>query len=62
MTEAVAHVLAAVPVATMQGTLQHFCLPLAQDLHTIVMKDRALITREDSVRVGGKQVLCVIHL
>ncbi|KAI9316196.1 armadillo-type protein [Dichotomocladium elegans] len=52
VTEAVAHVLAEVPVANLQNALQQFCLPLAQDLHAIVMKDETSITREDCVRVG----------
>ncbi|KAG2219346.1 hypothetical protein INT45_011254 [Circinella minor] len=47
VTEAIAHVLAVVPVSGLQNALQQFCLPLAQDLHGIVVKEPNTHSRED---------------
>ncbi|KAG0171417.1 Nuclear import receptor [Apophysomyces sp. BC1034] len=52
VTEAVAHVLAVIPPTQLQNALQQFCLPLAQDLHTIVSKDKSILAKEDRMKAG----------
>ncbi|KAI9495182.1 armadillo-type protein [Zychaea mexicana] len=47
VTEAIAHVLAVVPVSNLQNALQQFCLPLAQDLHSIAIKEGNVQSRDD---------------
>lgn len=54
VTEAVAHVLAVIPVNGLQNALQQFCLPLAQDLHVVASKEKAVATRDDCTKAGGK--------
>ncbi|CAO3618834.1 unnamed protein product [Cunninghamella echinulata] len=52
VTEAIAHVLAVIPIAELQNALQSFCMPLAQDLHSIVSKGKDVVTKEECVRAG----------
>jgi transportin-3 len=57
VTEAVAHVLAVIPVAGLTSALQSFCMPLAQDLHTIIVKGKDAVPKEERIRAGGKEEL-----
>ncbi|KAI8336541.1 armadillo-type protein [Chlamydoabsidia padenii] len=52
VTEAIAHVLAVIPVSGLSNALQSFCMPLAQDLHTIVAKGKDVVPKEERVRAG----------
>ncbi|KAI8376491.1 armadillo-type protein [Radiomyces spectabilis] len=52
VTEAVAHVLAVLPVAELQNALQLFCMPLAQDLHTLLSRGKSNLSQDDCVRAG----------
>ncbi|KAI9013361.1 armadillo-type protein [Phycomyces nitens] len=54
VTKAVAHVMAALPTSKVYGTLQLFCLPLAQDLHAIVSKDNAGLCHKEIIKAGGR--------
>ncbi|KAI8147628.1 armadillo-type protein [Fennellomyces sp. T-0311] len=47
VTEAIAHVLAVVPVSGLQNALQQFCLPLAQDLHGIAIKENNAASHDE---------------
>ncbi|OAD72189.1 hypothetical protein PHYBLDRAFT_155725 [Phycomyces blakesleeanus NRRL 1555(-)] len=52
VTKAVAHVLAVLPTTQVYSTLQLFCLPLAQDLHDIVSKDKAILCHKEITKAG----------
>lgn len=57
VTEAIAHVLAVIPVTGLTNALQSFCMPLAQDLHTIIAKGKDSVAKEERIRAGGKERL-----
>ncbi|CAO3589815.1 unnamed protein product [Absidia cylindrospora] len=52
VTEAIAHVLAVIPVSELTNALQSFCTPLAHEVHTIAAKGKANTTKDDCIRVG----------
>lgn len=52
VTEAVSHVISAIPPAEIQKALQVFCLPVAKELHDIVSRGKDNVTNEDCVKMG----------
>ncbi|KAI8086442.1 armadillo-type protein [Halteromyces radiatus] len=52
VTEAIAHVMAVIPISGLQDALQSFCLPLAQDLHSIVIKGKDAVTEKECIHAG----------
>ncbi|KAI8073059.1 armadillo-type protein [Gongronella butleri] len=66
VTEAVAHVLDALPVANLPGALQSFCMPIAQELHEKISIDKLAATKDDLTRAADMleiiaTFLLVIH-
>jgi transportin-3 len=57
VTEAIAHVLAVIPITGLANALQSFCMPLAQDLHAIIVKGKDAVPKEERIRAGGKKWL-----
>lgn len=54
VTEAVSHVITVIPPNEIQKALQLFCLPIAQELHTIVSRGKDQVSNEDCEKMGGK--------
>lgn len=54
VTEAICHVVAVLPAASIKEALQSFCLPVAQELHTLVSKGKKDTRPRDYVYIGGK--------
>lgn len=55
VTEAVSHVITVLPVNEVEKALQLFCLPIAQDLHNIVSKEKDAVSQEECHKIGGKK-------
>ncbi|KAI7870531.1 armadillo-type protein [Spinellus fusiger] len=52
VTEAVSHVISVIPVAETLNALQSFCLPIAQDLHAIVIEDKGNVGHSKLTKAG----------
>lgn len=52
VTEAVAHVVAAVPNAELAQVFQMFCLPIAQQLAVLASKDQSTLEEDIPVIIG----------
>ena len=54
VTEAVSHVITVISPSDIQNALQLFCLPVAQELHSLVSKEKQTLSPDDYVKIGGK--------
>ncbi|KAL0080626.1 armadillo-type protein [Phycomyces blakesleeanus] len=52
VTEAVSHVISVIPASEILNALKSFCLPIAQDLHSIVAKNKNTITQNEIAKAG----------
>ncbi|KAI8365426.1 armadillo-type protein [Choanephora cucurbitarum] len=52
VTEAVSHVITVISPSEIQNALQLFCLPVAQELHGLVSKEKESLSQEDYVKIG----------
>ncbi|CAO3665879.1 unnamed protein product [Rhizopus stolonifer] len=52
VTEAICHVIAVLPAASIKEALQSFCLPVAQELHALVSKGKKDTRPRDYIYIG----------
>ncbi|KAI9278101.1 armadillo-type protein [Sporodiniella umbellata] len=52
VTEAICHVIAVLPVASIKDALQSFCLPVAQKLHAMASKGKDGVSPSQYVEIG----------
>ncbi|KAI8369742.1 armadillo-type protein [Blakeslea trispora] len=52
VTEAVSHVITVISPSDIQNALQLFCLPVAQELHSLVSKEKQTLSPDDYVKIG----------
>lgn len=58
VTEAVAHVIAAVPNAELANVFQMFCAPIAQQLSVLASNGQATLEEDIPLIIGNESRLC----
>ncbi|KAI7906612.1 armadillo-type protein [Cokeromyces recurvatus] len=52
VTEAVSYVITELPFTKTEEALRLFCLPIAQELHTLVSKGKEQVTNDECIKIG----------